>query len=326
MFVLKLFCILVFLSPTSHALFDWNFTSWNSILQRYVHSGEKNGVQLNLVNYTGIQGDSEWNQMLAEIPTWNIQNLTKNETYALFINIYNIFAVNMIIRNPCEVDPFGDCGTLLSITDIDKTIGIIPGRVWKDPAGVLGSKTWSLDDVEALLRNPTPYSEDPRLHSAIVCASVSCPNLRNSAFTVANIDQKLNESLLDFLNNTQKGMSLNTNTKTLTLSKIFDWYSSDFTHFANGTVLDFILLYWPRSSSEWQFISKFKDDISIDYFSYDWSVNADQLPCHSTRDVCYPMWALLLTCFGVVVILIVVIVCTVRWRLALKKRSVYTRV
>ena len=74
--------------------------------------------------------------------------------------------------------------------------------------------------------------EDPRLHAAIVCASISCPNLAPYAYDAgANLDAQYNRSFNNFLNNTKKGMKVDKETKTVTLSKIFDWYVNMFTSF-----------------------------------------------------------------------------------------------
>src|SRR5687768_12645349 len=89
--------------------------------------------------------------------------------------------------------------------------------------------------------------EDSRLHACIVCASVSCPNLRRGAYTaevtlfihhrkdrllfadspssspLKNLDAEMTESVNDFWNNTKKGMYVDRDKKTVKLSNIFNW-------------------------------------------------------------------------------------------------------
>jgi hypothetical protein len=75
--------------------------------------------------------------------------MTCEESLAFFINVYNALAMNMIISNPCDKDLFGNCsGTVSSI----RNIGPMLSSVWTQPAGVINNKTYSLDDVEDLLR------------------------------------------------------------------------------------------------------------------------------------------------------------------------------
>ena len=90
-----------------------------------------------------------------------------NDTYAYYINIYNAFAINMIIAHPCKtswlglaayvltiimVCVFSKCEPIESIWDI----GSLLHPVWKMTAGTIGGKDYSLDDIEDYLRDPTP--------------------------------------------------------------------------------------------------------------------------------------------------------------------------
>lgn len=47
--------------------------------------------------------------------------------------------------------------------------------------------------------------EDPRLHSCIVCASISCPNVAMTAFTPWNLNEQMTNQMRDFLSNSKKG-------------------------------------------------------------------------------------------------------------------------
>lgn len=48
----------------------------------------------------------------------DIAALNKSEYYAFLINVYNVFAIDMIITHACRSDIFGNCGALHSIEDI----------------------------------------------------------------------------------------------------------------------------------------------------------------------------------------------------------------
>ena len=59
----------------------------------------------------------------------------------------------------------------------------------------------NLNDIEhQILRK----MEEPRIHFAIVCASVSCPKLRNKAFVAENLEQQLTDATKEFLSDTSK--------------------------------------------------------------------------------------------------------------------------
>ena len=96
-----------------------------------------------------------------------------------------------------------------------------------------------------LYRKPSPYSEDSRLHSCIVCAFISCPNVRAQAFRPDSVDDQMTAQMKDMLSNPLKGSMLNQTTNTLTLSKIFNWYSL----FSLYSLLLYSLLLYSRSLS-----------------------------------------------------------------------------
>ena len=47
--------------------------------------------------------------------------------------------------------------------------------------------------------------EDPRLHACIVCASISCPDVRTTAYNPSTIDDQMTDQMKNFLQNNKKG-------------------------------------------------------------------------------------------------------------------------
>jgi len=296
---------------------------WNDLLLKYVReNGELDGISLNVVNYTGISTDPSFQVWITSLQSVKTDNLTKEEIYSFYSNVYNTFAIDMIVKYPCKEDLFGNCGAITGIRDIGTIVPFL--SVWDKPAGNMGGKIWSLQDVENyLLSPPKPIKPDPRVHSAIVCASVSCPNLRRGAYNYSQVDLQFNESFNNWLLNEKKGMSVDILNSKVTLSKIFNWYESMFVDYftdGKGSVLRFILLYLNSSSPVYQSLASHQNTLSIDYFDYDWNANVDgQIPCNSADRPCYPLWALLVTIVGILlVIVIVVIVIVVKRRRARK--------
>jgi hypothetical protein len=79
---------------------------------------------------------------------------------------------------------------------------------------------------------------DERIHFAINCASVSCPNLLNEAYTEAKLEQQLKAVSISFINDkTKNTISANK----IEVSKIFDWFAADFK--TKGSVIDFLNQY-----------------------------------------------------------------------------------
>ncbi len=88
----------------------------------------------------------------------------------------------------------------------------------------LAGKNWTLQEVENLMRSPPDsLPEDPRLHAAIVCASISCPDVRKGAYSIETIDADLTDNFNRFLQNPYKGMHVDQSTGEVQLSPIFDW-------------------------------------------------------------------------------------------------------
>jgi len=124
-------------------------------------------------------------------------------------------------------------------------------RIWK-----LDNKDYNLEEIEhQILRK----MNEPRIHFAIVCASVSCPKLQNEAYTASNIESQLTNVTKEFLADSVKN---NISEQYLELSKIFQWFSKDFKQ--NGSLIDFLNQYTSIEISENAKI-KFKD--------YNWSLN-----------------------------------------------------
>ena len=110
---------------------------------------------------------------------------------------------------------------------------------------------------------------DPRIHAAIVCASTSCPRLRREPYESSRVDGQLDDAVRGFLSNPAKGLSLEPETNTVRLSRIFDWFEEDFD--SHGGVLAFVRRYGPGSAMEW--LSRHPNSAEVEYFDYDWQLN-----------------------------------------------------
>jgi len=180
----------------------------------------------------------------------------------------------MVIDHPCKHNLLGRCtGPIQSIRDVGSPLSV----VWLKFAGIIGGKSYSLMQVENFLRAPAPFAEDSRLHACIVCASISCPNLRSEAFRANKIDDQMSDQVRDMLINDKKGFHLDKGTQQLTLSKIYQWYDGDFSK-ETGSVIDFIMPFI-SSKDDHDFIEQHRDTLKVEYFEYDWNANG-KVPCN----------------------------------------------
>lgn len=173
---------------------------------------------------------------------------TQEEKLSYWINVYNAFTLKLIVDNyPVK-----------SIRDLHPTVKI-PGvnTVWHKEFFEIGGEPMSLDEVEhGILRKEF---NEPRIHFAINCASISCPVLRNEAFTADKLERQLNEQARLFVNDGERNKI---RTEKAALSPIFKWFKGDFTQ--QGTLQEFINKY-----SE----IKIGENTPLTWLDYDWTLN-----------------------------------------------------
>ena len=234
--------IAIFISSTIQAKEpDWS--NYAALLNQYVSTSQHHSVQLNWIHYSQLKSDARWNKVVAQLETFSPDQLTnQQEQLAFYINAYNIMAIKTVVDNwPLE-----------SIKDVGNFIW----PVWKRTAGKIGQTRTSLNEIEHEILRPMG---EPRVHFAIVCASVSCPNLRNEPFTATNLNKQLDEQTAEFISNSKKGLYQDGNI--IHVSQIFSWFEDDFSN--EGGIKKFIARY--RSIS--------KEAVIQPDIPYNWLVN-----------------------------------------------------
>lgn len=84
-----------------------------------------------------------------------------------------------------------------------------------------------MKDRAALRKVLDEYQDEPRVHVAVVCASVGCPMLRDEAFVAGRLEAQLEDAMRRFLSDRSRNR-YNPATGKLEVSKVFDWYGKDF--------------------------------------------------------------------------------------------------
>ncbi|WGH74432.1 DUF547 domain-containing protein [Tenacibaculum tangerinum] len=213
-------------------------TTFNSLLQKHVDTKGN-------VNYQGFKTDeAQLQTYLAYLATTKPQHSwSAAKTKAFWVNAYNAYTIQLIL----------DHYPLKSIMGIKKK-----GKdAWSIPFAKVGGKTYTLNQIEHdILRK---QFDDPKIHVAVNCASKSCPKLANYAFTAANYEAKTTELMKEFINDAARNKI---SEKKLQLSKIFEWFTGDFTK--KGSLFDFLNQY---STTE---INK---KAKISYLTYNWNLN-----------------------------------------------------
>jgi len=209
--------------------------SWDEMLQKYVDAKgwvsyrqwleEKDRLKAYLDTVAHYVPDKHWDRRRA---------------MAYWINLYNAATVYAILQHY----------PLKSIREIDN------GRIWKRKWIRVGNKKLSLDQIEHE-RLRKQYG-DARIHFAVNCAARSCPPLWNRAFTADQLDQQLEQRTRAFINDPSYNFI---HSDSIRISKIFDWYRSDF-----GNLIDFLNRYSTTT---------IHPNAQISFTEYDWSLNGE---------------------------------------------------
>ncbi len=223
---------------------------WDELLQRYVDD-------LGRVNYRRWKAEGGdvlrvWLESLADL---DLADFTDADArLALWLNAYNAIAISQVL----EVYP------IASIRP--KVLGIPNWLSFLDfftrSNTIVGGKKYSLNQIEhAILR---PEFAEPRIHFALVCASVGCPLLRRGAYFPESVRTQLEADASRFIHNPDK-VRYDAQKKTLYLSKIFKWYEEDFVK-AAGSVAEYVGGYLGPEAAV-------GDGWAIVFLPYDWNLN-----------------------------------------------------
>ncbi|GMH40967.1 hypothetical protein BSKO_08871 [Bryopsis sp. KO-2023] len=197
---------------------------WDDVVKSIViPNAEREGIQFNAINYDLLRTDAALRQkhdayinMLSKV---DFKSLPKDEAVAFLINAYNAFTVDVIVKENPES----------SIRDLSDASGAVFDR-FKWTLTVDGQQQEvSLNDVEhRLLRGEVSGNDEPRIHAAVNCASLSCPDLRAEAYTGDKLEDQLQEQMIIWLQNEGKGLRVDKENNEIHMSTIFGWFRDDF--------------------------------------------------------------------------------------------------
>ena len=228
-------------------------SDWDLILQRYVTTNDPSGI--NKFQYSNISEKDRniLKRYLLEMLAVKVSSLNRSEQKAFWINLYNVLTVNIIL----EYYP------VKSIRDIDISPGIFSNGPWDAKLLKIEGQKLSLNDIEhRILR---PIWRDNRVHYAVNCASLGCPNLQPQAYTAINLEQMLEKGARDFINH-PRGVSFTGNR--LIVSSIYFWFKSDFGDSKKGIIQHLKIYLSPEKLNKLNSI----ENIHIKH-RYDWALN-----------------------------------------------------
>lgn len=225
-----------------------DLTPWDRLLQQYVNDRGR-------VDYLRWQQEAaqELDQWLTAVSSTEIQNLERAVAIAFLINLYNALTIQQVLQHyPLDsIRP--------KILGIPNWLAFL--RFFNQKIYTLGEQAVSLNGLEHdILRS---RFAEPRIHFALVCASVGCPWLRPEAYRPDQLDQQLDEDARQFIQNPEK-VRYDAAAGVLYCSKIFKWYAEDFLKEA-AAIATYLNRYRPDAP--------IPADADIQYLPYSWQLN-----------------------------------------------------
>lgn len=247
-------------APSSDAIKFWTVSdetstqtvshaAWQSLLDDYLISETPSGV--NLFDYQAVTDEDKkaLKLYLDELQSVKPRELNKAEQFAYWVNMYNALTVDVVL-DEYPVDSIRSIRFLTS-----------PFGPWDKNFMKIEGKKLSLNNIEhGILR---PIWQDPRIHFAVNCASIGCPNLMPTAFTAENADELMEQAAHDYIGHPR---AVVIDGSTLKLSSIFDWYGADFGD--DQSMINEYLSDYIAEGVEFDPTSTYDVD-----FHYDWSLN-----------------------------------------------------
>jgi Protein of unknown function, DUF547 len=225
---------------------------WDKFLKNNLVARHPSGI--NRVRYSSVAPEDRkaLKDYLKNLQSLPISNYNRAEQRAYWINLYNAFTVDLVLsRFPVE-----------SIRDINISPGLFVRGPWGAKLLIIEGEKLSLDDIEhRILR---PIWKDNRVHYAVNCASLGCPNLQPAAYTSGNTEALLENGAREYVNH-PRGVVIK-NGK-LQVSSIYVWFQEDFGGSAEG-----LMEHWARYAKPMlaDTLQNYSGGLEHDY---DWRLN-----------------------------------------------------
>lgn len=229
---------------------DVDHSIWDQLLNKYV---DEDGM----VDYSGWHESDQDRELLVtyinSLSRVNPALESKREAVlAFWINAYNAVTVEGIL----DVYPTSSIR--------NHTPKLAGYNIWKDLKLLVGPGAYSLNSIEHdILRK----MDEPKIHFAIVCASIGCPRLLNQAYTADRLDDQLKTNSADFFSR-QQNLQISSDGQTLKLSALIQWFGADFGKDTREQ-LRYLSPYFPENART--LISR--GGFRVGYLDYDWNLN-----------------------------------------------------
>jgi len=224
-------------------------SAWGQFLEKYVRS-DASGV--NHIAYAEVKNSDKkkLNSYIRQLTKTPLSRFSRDEQFAYWVNLYNALTIKVIL----------DAYPVDSIRDIRS--GLFSAGPWDKRLITVEGEQLTLNDIEhRILR---PIWKDPRVHYAVNCASIGCPNLQPVPFRGATKDVLLEKAAGEFINH-PRGARVDRGR--LVVASIYVWFHEDFGNSDKGVIEHLRRYASPDLSKTLAKVMKISND------RYDWTLN-----------------------------------------------------
>ena len=191
---------------------------------------------------------------LVMLQATDVAALDRAEQFAFWANLYNAQTLAVVLAH----------WPVASIRDIAISPGLFARGPWGAKLLRFGGEALSLDDIEhRILR---PLWGDARVHYAVNCASIGCPNLPGRAWRAQGLGAALDSAASDFVNH-PRGAGFDARGR-LVVSSIYRWFREDFGGDDAGVLAHLTRFAAPDHARRIAARGR------VDDHAYDWAINA----------------------------------------------------
>ncbi len=195
---------------------------------------------------------------------------SREEQIAFWINLYNVIVIHGVIELDVK-------NSVTEVRNFFRRIHYLVGGMKFTPDdiehGVLRGNRRPPNGLFRMFGKRDPrmrHAIDPmdsRIHFALVCASSSCPPIE--LYTAERLDDELDQAGRTFLNG--GGLTLDKDKRIIYLSRIFQWYASDFGETDEDRLRTLArFMYDPTDRT---YLERNAGAVRIEYQNYDWRLN-----------------------------------------------------
>jgi hypothetical protein len=232
--------------------------AYDALLQRYV-SESADGV--NRVDYARWRANtadrSALDAYVAELAAQRPSAFTRDRAFAYWVNLYNAVTLQVVLeRYPVR-----------SIRDIrSEGAGLDPRALtgpWRTRRVVVEGRRLSLDEIEHSVLRPT--FRDPRVHYAVNCASIGCPDLMPRVWRAQMLEADLDAAARAYINH-PRAVSVGADGG-VRVSSIYRWFREDFGGLDAG-----VIAHLQRYAAP-ELAQRLRGATRIAGYDYDWALN-----------------------------------------------------